>query len=83
MPASHGQVSARKRSGAIVVTSVTMRPMNHGTALSVSATKNSTTNSATNSHFAWRAKCQKKRDQPGRRLRMLGWRGGGENSLEE
>src|SRR5262252_53523 len=64
MPASIGQVAARNRSGGTVVTSVTMRPMNQGTALSVSATNNSTTNRATNSHFAWRAKCQKNAMSP-------------------
>jgi hypothetical protein len=41
-----------------------MRPINQGTALSVSATNNSTTNRATNSHFAWRAKCQKNAMRP-------------------
>src|ERR1700733_9807423 len=39
---------------------VTTRPMNHGTALSDSATSSSITNSAANSHFACRAKCHKK-----------------------
>ena len=33
-------------------------PMNHGTAVSNSAMKNSITNRATNSPLAWRAKCQ-------------------------
>src|ERR1700674_3251018 len=64
MPASIGQVAVRNRSGGTVVTRVTMRPMNQGTALSVSATNNSTTNRATNSHFAWRAKCQKNAMSP-------------------
>ena len=45
--------------------------MNQGTAASVSATKNSTTNSAMNSGFACRAKCHRNADQPGRRLRVL------------
>ncbi len=43
---------------------VTTRPMNHGTALSDSATNNSTTNSAANSHFAWRAKCHRNAISP-------------------
>src|SRR5579864_447713 len=43
---------------------VTTRPMNHGTALSPSATNNSTTNKAANSHFAWRAKCHRKAISP-------------------
>src|SRR5580704_9035289 len=43
---------------------VTTRPMNHGTALSDSATNNSMTNSATNSHFAWRAKCHRNAISP-------------------
>ena len=47
-----------------MVTRVTMRPINQGTALSVSATNDSTTNRATNSHFAWRAKCQKNAMSP-------------------
>src|ERR1051326_1890335 len=60
MPTSHGQPSARKRSGGTLVTMVTTRPMNQGTALSDSATRSSTTNKAANSHFAWRAKCHRK-----------------------
>src|SRR5580704_42013 len=39
---------------------VTTRPMNHGTALSESATNISMTNNDANSHFAWRAKCHRK-----------------------
>jgi hypothetical protein len=65
MPASQGQPSARKRSGGVFVTMVTIRPMNHGIALSVSATQSSTTNKAANSHFAWRAKCHRKATRPG------------------
>ena len=64
MPASVGQVVARKRSAGTVVTRVTMRPMNHGTALSVRAWNISITNRATNSHLAWRAKCQKNASSP-------------------
>jgi hypothetical protein len=64
MPASISQVTARKRSGGTVVTKVTMRPMNQGTALSVSAISISITNRAVNSHFAWRAKCQKNAMSP-------------------
>ncbi len=64
MPVSIGQVTARKRSGATVVTRVTMRPMNQGTALSVSACSISITNRAANSHLAWRAKCQKNAMSP-------------------
>src|SRR5262249_14683638 len=52
MPSSQGQQSVTSRSGGVLVTMVTTRPMNHGTALSLSATSNSTTNSATNSHLA-------------------------------
>src|SRR5580700_1959336 len=59
MPTSHGQLSARKRSGGVLVTMVTTRPMNHGTELSLSATSISTMNKAANSHFAWRAKCHR------------------------
>src|SRR5579862_4875343 len=43
---------------------VTTRPMNHGTALSDSATNNSMTNKAANSHFAWRAKCHRNATSP-------------------
>src|ERR1700675_3452797 len=43
---------------------VTTRPMNHGTALSDSATNSSITNSAANSHFAWRAKCHRNAISP-------------------
>src|SRR5271156_3048152 len=60
MPSSQGQPAARKRSGGAFVTMVTTRPMNHGTALSLSATQSSTTNKAANSHFACRAKCHRK-----------------------
>src|SRR5258705_8760262 len=38
--------------------------MNQGTAASVSATKNSTTNSAMNNGFAWRAKCHRNPSNP-------------------
>src|SRR5690348_814354 len=65
MPTSHGQPSATSRSGGVLVTSVTTRPMNHGTALSPSATSNSTKNRATNSHLAWRAKCHRKASRLG------------------
>src|SRR5580704_747938 len=65
MPSSHGQPTARKRSGGVLVTIVTTRPMNHGTALSLNATHNSATNKAANSHFAWRAKCHRKASSPG------------------
>ena len=58
MATSHGQVSARKRSAGTVDTSVTILPMNQGTAVSSSATNSSITNSARNRPFAWRAKCQ-------------------------
>src|SRR6516164_6078063 len=44
---------------------VTTRPMNHGTALSLSATNNSTKNKATNSHLACRAKCHRKASRLG------------------
>src|ERR1700743_3036972 len=44
---------------------VTTRPMNHGTALSLSATHSSATNKAANSHFAWRAKCHRNAIKPG------------------
>src|ERR1700722_16378431 len=44
---------------------VTTRPMNHGTALSLSATHRSATNKAANSHFAWRAKCHRNAIRPG------------------
>src|SRR5271169_6209700 len=64
MPTSHRQLAARNWSGGIFVTMVTMRPMNHGTALSDSATHSSTTNKAANSHFAWRAKCHRKAIRP-------------------
>ena len=64
MPTSHGQVSARKRSGGISDTKVTIRPMNQGIAASVSATKNSTTNSAMNSGLACRAKCHRNPSNP-------------------
>ena len=43
---------------------VTTRPMKNGTALSDRATNNSMTNSAANSHFAWRAKCHRKAISP-------------------
>ena len=46
--------------------------MNQGIAASVSATKNSTTNSAMNSGLAWRAKCHRNAEQPGRRLGRSG-----------
>ncbi len=49
---SHGQVSERKRSGGMVETSVTTLPMNHGTAVSSSATNSSITNSRMNRPFA-------------------------------
>src|SRR6516225_10476262 len=65
MPSSHGQPSARSRSGGVLVTRVTTRPMNQGTVLSPSATSNSTTNKAANSHLAWRAKCHKKASRLG------------------
>src|SRR5271154_2075789 len=65
MPRSHGQPAARNRSGGVLVTMVTTRPMNHGTALSDSATRSSVTNKAANSHFAWRAKCHRKAISPG------------------
>src|SRR5271156_5093256 len=65
MPASHGQPTSKKRSGGVLVTMVTTRPMNQGTALSDSATQSSTTNKAANSHFAWRAKCHRKAIRPG------------------
>src|SRR5271154_4999410 len=65
MPSSHGQLKLRKRSGGVLVTMVTTRPMNHGTALSDSATRSSVTNKAANSHFAWRAKCHRKAISPG------------------
>src|SRR5579885_399673 len=60
MAASHGQAAAKNRSAGRLVTMLTTRPMNQGTALSPSATKHSTTNKAANSHFAWRAKCHRK-----------------------
>src|SRR5271154_7123066 len=65
MPRSHGQPAARNRSGGVLVTMVTTRPMNQGTALSDSATQSSSTNKAANSHFAWRAKCHRKAIRPG------------------
>src|SRR5215467_11487409 len=65
MPRNHGQPLLRSWSGGVLVTMVTTRPMNHGTALSPSATSNSTTNSVTNSHLAWRAKCHKKASRLG------------------
>src|SRR5271170_1288488 len=64
MPSSHGQLLAKNWSGGVLVTMVTTRPMNHGTALSDSATNNSITNSAANSHFAWRAKCHRNAISP-------------------
>ena len=51
-------MSANSGSGALDVTSVTMRPMKHGIVESSSATMKPVTNSATNRPFAWRAKCQ-------------------------
>src|SRR6516162_8380269 len=65
MPTNQPQPSANSRSGGVLLTSVTTRPMNQGTALSLSATKSSTTNKAANSHFAWRAKCQRKASRLG------------------
>src|SRR6202040_2837626 len=65
MRRSQGQPSATSRSGGVLVTSVTTRPMNHGTALSPSATSNSTTNRAANNHLAWRAKCHRKASRLG------------------
>src|SRR3974377_1985919 len=65
MPRSQGHPAARNCSGDVLVTMVTTRPMNQGTALSLSATKSSTTNKAANSHFAWRAKCQRKASRLG------------------
>src|SRR5262249_30471970 len=59
------QDSARNRSGGMVVTIVTTRPMNQGTALSVSATRNSMMNSATNSALACRPKCHRNAASPG------------------
>jgi hypothetical protein len=58
MATSQGQVTARNSSGETLVTKVTMWPMNHGTAVSSSATNNSMTNSAASNPFTWRAKCQ-------------------------
>jgi hypothetical protein len=58
MPVSNGQCSANSASGFAAVTSVTMRPMNSGIMVSSSATQKPATNSAANSAFAWRAKCQ-------------------------
>jgi hypothetical protein len=65
MPTNQPQPSANSRSGGVLLTSVTTRPMNQGTALSLSATKSSTTNKAANSHLAWRAKCQRKASRLG------------------
>src|SRR6202451_2119539 len=64
MPSSHGQLLAKNWSGGVLVTMVTTRPMNHGTALADSATNNSMTNTPANSHFAWRAKCHRNAMSP-------------------
>ena len=58
MPSSIGQFSVHSVSGLLDVTSVTMRPMKAGMVESRMATMKPATNSAANSHFAWRAKCQ-------------------------
>ena len=83
MPRSQGQPSARKRSGGVFVTMVTTQPMNQGTALSLSATNNSTTNKAANSHFALAGKVPQEGHEPGRRLRVFRRRRRRQQSFEK
>ena len=58
MPIRRNPCSANSVAGLALVTSVTTRPMKRGIIVSMIATMNPATNSAANSGFAWRAKCQ-------------------------
>jgi len=58
IPASIIQCSANKVAGSDFDTKVTTRPMNTGIRMSSMATTKPMANSAMNSAFAWRTKCQ-------------------------